>query len=182
MSARRRLLAAVGVSTAAALVVSESASQQRPSLLAAATVNAIAMQEAESGCQFRFGVVADIQYCDCETASNFMGTEQRNYRGTLGQVKRAVELWNSLIPRPLFIAQLGDLIDGQNAGGYGAGLNMASPQSQPALNIVTELLAKCAAPIYHVVGNHELYNFGWNDLKEHLNKPSLGWCAIPKPN
>jgi manganese-dependent ADP-ribose/CDP-alcohol diphosphatase len=132
--------------------------------------------EATDRCIFRFGVIADIQYSDIETASNFLGTEQRNYRGVLVQVKRAVSLWNSLSPRPIFVAQLGDLIDGQNAGQYGSGLGMAAPQSQSALDSVTGLLAECAVPsIYHTIGNHELYNYKWADLKLHLDKPELGW-------
>ena len=80
--------------------------------------------------RFRFGVIADIQYCDCDSASNFGGSEVRNYRGTLEQTRKAVALWNGLDPTPLFVAQLGDLIDGQNAGAYGAGKSFTRPQSE----------------------------------------------------
>jgi hypothetical protein len=179
MSTRHRILAAVGLGTAATLAVSDaSVGSRRPSLLAAAPASS--RSEATDRCIFSFGVVADIQYADVETASNFAGTEQRNYRGSLGQVERAVSLWNSLSPRPIFVAQLGDLIDGQNAGRYGGGLGMATPQSQPALDRVTGLLAGCACPMYHTIGNHELYNFEWADLKLQLNRPALGWC-VPLP-
>lgn len=179
MSSRHRLLAAFGLGTAATLVVFDaSIGSGHPSLLAAAPTSS--RSEASDCCTFRFGVVADIQYSDIETASNFMGTEERNYRGALGQVKRAVSLWNSLSPRPIFVAQLGDLIDGQNAGRYGAGLGMETPQSQSALDRVTSLLAECSAPIYHTIGNHELYNYNWADLKLHLNRPALGWF-VPGP-
>ena len=109
----------------------------------------------ESPPLFRFGVIADIQYCDCKPATNFCGSETRNYRGGLAQTERAVEFWNSL-NNLAFVAQLGDLIDGQNAGTYGQGLDFDSPQSAPAMERVRGILARCKAPIYHAIGNHEL--------------------------
>ena len=131
---------------------------------------------------FRFGVIADIQYCDCDDATNFAGTEVRRYRGTLSQTRSAVSLWNSLADLR-FVIQLGDLIDGQNAGKYGAGLGFmssgAGPQSEAALSRVTAELAGCKAPIFHAVGNHELYNFDWAGLRERLNIPSRGWRIAP---
>lgn len=76
---------------------------------------------------FSFGVIADIQYCDCDDATNFAGTEHRKYRDTLRQTELAVASWNQA--KVNFVVQLGDLIDGQNAGGYGAGLSFSEPQS-----------------------------------------------------
>ena len=104
---------------------------------------------------FRFGVIADIQYCDVAPATNFRGTETRDYRGVIAQTERAVRLWNSL-DSLAFVAQLGDLIDGQNAGKYGAGLDFDAPQSAKAMDLVTGILAGCKVPIFHAIGNHEL--------------------------
>ena len=73
---------------------------------------------------FSFGVIADIQYADIEDAMNFSKTEHRGYRNALQEAKRAVEYWKQLSPPPVFIAQLGDLIDGQNSGTYGQGTAM----------------------------------------------------------
>jgi len=124
---------------------------------------------------FRFGVIADIQYCDCDDASNFAGTEIRKYRGTLEQTRRAVEHWNALRePSAACILNLGDIIDGQNAGGYGAGLTFDGPQSEAALGRVCGALSACKAPIYHAVGNHELYNFDWAGLRARLQMPEAG--------
>ena len=123
---------------------------------------------------FRFGLIADIQFCDVEDQPNFAGTEIRAYRGALEQTRRAVTLWNSL-ENVRFVAQLGDLIDGQNAGKYGAGLSFKAPQTEVAFGRVTEELARCAAPIYHAVGNHELYNFDWRGLRARLQLPARGW-------
>ena len=106
---------------------------------------------------FRFGVIADIQYCDCDDASNFAGTEVRKYRGTLAQTRRAVEHWNALSePAAACVLNLGDIIDGQNAGKYGAGLAFSKPQSEVALTRVGDELACCRSPLYHAIGNHEL--------------------------
>jgi manganese-dependent ADP-ribose/CDP-alcohol diphosphatase len=119
-------------------------------------------------------VIADIQYCDVNPATNFKGTETRDYRGGVVQTKRAVALWNSL-GSLAFVAQLGDLIDGQNAGKYGQGLNFDEPQSGVAMNLVAGILGGCKAPMYHAIGNHELYNFTWDELSNILNNELLGW-------
>lgn len=143
---------------------------------AAGTLHVVSTKRS-SRCQssprtFRFGVIADIQYCDCDDASNFAGTEVRKYRGTLAQAHQAAEHWNAAGVN--FAVQLGDLIDGQNAGGYGAGLSFAEPQSETALGRVVAALAKCHAPMYHAIGNHELYNFNWDGLAERLQQPKAG--------
>ena len=125
---------------------------------------------------FRFGVIADIQYCDCPSGANFAGSEVRDYRGSLPQVRQAVDAWNAL-PKLSFVAQLGDLIDGQNAGTYGAGLTFESPQSEVAFDRVATELERCRAPVYHAIGNHELYNFDWAGLRSRLHRPANGWVA-----
>ena len=126
---------------------------------------------------FTFGIIADIQYCDCDDATNFAGTETRYYRDTVRQAKLAVDSWNA--HKVLFVAQLGDLIDGQNAGGYGAGLSFDKPQSEVALDRVVSVLARCTAPMYHAIGNHELYNFDWKGLRSRLNVEQRKWRVAP---
>eukprot|EP00966_Prymnesium_polylepis_P276803 6395248-Prymnesium_polylepis.1 len=49
---------------------------------------------APSKPQFTFGIIADIQYCDCDDATNFAGTETRAYRDSLRQTRLAVDSWN----------------------------------------------------------------------------------------
>ena len=165
-------LTTVGISQRAAAVAAASALVGTGAWTMSAEGSS-AKSAGEERPLFRFGVIADIQYCDCDDAANFAGTEVRKYRGTLPQTRAAVAHWNALTePRPSFVLNLGDLIDGQNAGGYGAGLNMAEPQSEVALGRVTAALSECAAPIYHAVGNHELYNFNWRGLIERLQRPA----------
>lgn len=117
---------------------------------------------------FEFGIIADIQHADIRDACNFNGTEARGYRGALDVAKEAVEYWTS--KDLLFVAQLGDLIDGQNAGKYGDGVYFAQPQSWNALDRVFSALCEldCSIPYLHAIGNHELYNFNPEDLASIL--------------
>jgi manganese-dependent ADP-ribose/CDP-alcohol diphosphatase len=103
---------------------------------------------------FSFGVIADVQYCDCPLSKNYSGTETRDYRGSLDQLAAAVDHWNGTDIS--FVAQLGDLIDGQNNGKYGHGLDFAEPKSDEAFKAVAEHINRCNAPFYHALGNHEL--------------------------
>lgn len=118
---------------------------------------------------FRFGVMSDIQYADIEPASNFGGHEHRDYRASLTHAQHAIDYWSDLEKPLAFIAQLGDLIDGQNAGKYGQGLNFSTPQSKVALRQIQGIWDRCQTPIYHAIGNHELYNFSWEELSHYLN-------------
>ena len=123
---------------------------------------------------FSFGVIADIQYADIDDAMNFSKTEERGYRGASIEAQRAVNDWVAQSPKPLFIAQLGDLIDGQNSGTYGQGLSMESPQSKKACALVMNTLRSSGIPTVHAVGNHELYNFDWDELRILFNESTLG--------
>ena len=133
----------------------------------AACVSLAVAQALHTRCDrgVRFGVVADVQYCDIDDARNFAGTEIRFYRGSLEGARRAARGFEAARQgRGLdFVAQLGDLIDGQNAGGYGA-LKGLPPRSEKALDEVLEALGACDVPHHHCVGNHELYNFEPGEL------------------
>lgn len=113
----------------------------------------------------RFGVVADVQYCDINDARNFAGTEVRFYRGSLDGARRAARGFAAARATGGldFVAQLGDLVDGQNAGGYGA-LRGEAPRSGAALGEVLAAL-DCGVEYHHCVGNHELYNFSPAELR-----------------
>jgi manganese-dependent ADP-ribose/CDP-alcohol diphosphatase len=119
---------------------------------------------------FRFGLIADVQYADIDDATNFSGDSVRNYRSTLETVKLAVAHWNAQSdPAPRVVAQRGDLIDGQNAGKYGQGLAFEEPQSFASCARLLDAFGAAAAPVYHAIGNHELYNFSWDALRSVLN-------------
>lgn len=79
----------------------------------------------------RFGLVADIQYADCETAGS------RYYRNSLPKLEAAIAEFNTL---PLdFVVNLGDLID-------------RAPADYAA---VLERLAKSKTRVYNTTGNHD---------------------------
>lgn len=81
--------------------------------------------------EFAFGVIADVQYCDCEPF------ETRYYRASLQKLTDCV---NHLNARDLtFIIQLGDFID-RDFGSFAA---------------VLPIYQKLKAPSYHVLGNHD---------------------------
>mmetsp|Transcript_34278 Transcript_34278/g.55610 ORF Transcript_34278/g.55610 Transcript_34278/m.55610 type:complete len:387 (+) Transcript_34278:144-1304(+) len=118
---------------------------------------------------FRFGVIADVQYADIKNASNFDHTEYRFYRGALSNLKKAIDYWNEHEPEILFIAQMGDLIDGQNSGKYGEGLKMKEPHTDEAIGkVLAEFERSKCLSVHHTVGNHELMNFDRGTLLKLL--------------
>lgn len=120
---------------------------------------------------FSYGLITDIQYADIPNATNFSGSETRSYRCGPGVAREAVKYWSQLSDLK-FVAQLGDLIDGQNSGTYGQGLAFKdAPQTDVAFDRVFTELDKCTVPMYHAIGNHELYNFNWTSLHKLLNVP-----------
>jgi len=152
-------------------------------------------EKMEETLMFRFGFISDIQYADIDDAMNFSKTEHRGYRDALHHVKKAVSFWNSQVPLPAFVVQVGDIIDGQNSGTYGQGVSFSAPQSNAAFLRVIAQLEKSMAPVYHVIGNHELYNFSWQELRALGNRmdgrhtiakeemffsfrPHKAWCCI----
>jgi manganese-dependent ADP-ribose/CDP-alcohol diphosphatase len=80
---------------------------------------------------FSFGIIADVQYCDCEK----YGT--RFYRNSIEKLTTAID--EIAKESPSFIINLGDLIDRD----YG---------SFPAVMKVFESFTK---PVYHAIGNHD---------------------------
>ena len=106
---------------------------------------------------FSFGVIADVQWADLPNGTNFARTRRRHYRGSLHVLRAAVDWWNALIASDVpeldlnFVADLGDLIDGQNS---------RLDASHAAMGAALSELRRCAAPLLvHSPGNHELYNF-----------------------
>lgn len=102
-----------------------------------------------------FGIIADVHYADTDDGMNYHQTRHRYYRRSLELVKTAVRDWSTGQHRAEFVLQLGDLIDGLNAR-LGA--------SRTALDTVVSELAKSDHFVYHVLGNHDLYNFSHAEL------------------
>ena len=130
--------------------------------------------------QFTFGVIADVQWADCENGSNYDNSVLRNYRGAFRTLVRAVDWWRSLPAPPLFIAQMGDIIDG---------INVRLGQSATSLDAALTELRRAPCPAVNLVGNHELYNFDRKELSQatwlkHGDRefysfvPAAGWRVI----
>ncbi|XP_053148594.1 manganese-dependent ADP-ribose/CDP-alcohol diphosphatase [Hemicordylus capensis] len=109
---------------------------------------------------FSFGIIADIQYADQEDGYDFLGYHRRYYRHSLCHLQNAVEDWNGMNVQPSFVLQLGDIIDGFNA---------QHDMSEKALERVMKKFKKLRAPVHHIWGNHELYNFS----RDYLTKSEL---------
>eukprot|EP00300_Choanocystis_sp_HF-7_P000389 c10312_g1_i2.p1 GENE.c10312_g1_i2~~c10312_g1_i2.p1 ORF type:complete len:335 (+),score=68.34 c10312_g1_i2:32-1006(+) len=108
----------------------------------------------------RFGVIADVQYVNCDDGSNFLKTVIRRYRRSLESFHSAIECWNALTANHnqiTFIAQLGDLIDG-------LATSRGSRDSDFAR--LAQELDGSLSPWCHVIGNHELMNYSREELSK----------------
>lgn len=80
---------------------------------------------------FSLGIIADIQYCDCDPY------KRRYYRFSLGKLSDCSQNFNER--KLTFVIQLGDLIDRHFAG----------------FDKVLPIYQKLHMPYYHVLGNHD---------------------------
>jgi hypothetical protein len=97
---------------------------------------------------FTFGVIADVQYCDCETEGS------RFYRMSLGKLREAMNSFKA--DSVHFIINLGDMIDRDYAS------------FKPALDIIDS----AGLQVYHLTGNHD---YSVDDrLKKRLPLPQPG--------
>ncbi|XP_048772198.2 manganese-dependent ADP-ribose/CDP-alcohol diphosphatase-like isoform X2 [Ostrea edulis] len=97
---------------------------------------------------YKFGLIADVQYADSENGFNFSRTNERFYRRSLTLLKEAVDVWKKCDVDS--VLQLGDVIDGKCKG---------IEQSDICLQRVLDQFDELQRDVYHVWGNHELYNF-----------------------
>lgn len=122
-------------------------------------------EAAESNLYFTFGVIADIQYANVPNGLNYSRTRERYYRNSLCLLRGAIKEWNEECVAPKFILQLGDVIDGCNS---------QIKASEEALKTVINHFTNCVAPVHHIWGNHEFYNFDRTQLQQSaLNSKHL---------
>jgi manganese-dependent ADP-ribose/CDP-alcohol diphosphatase len=101
-----------------------------------------------------FGLITDIHYADNEDRWNYSNTFVRRYRNSLKLVNQACDYWLKNKYPISFLIQLGDLIDG---------LCATNKTSNKDLQTILEQFQNFST-IYHIWGNHELYNFTRNQL------------------
>ncbi|XP_043723785.1 manganese-dependent ADP-ribose/CDP-alcohol diphosphatase isoform X2 [Telopea speciosissima] len=110
---------------------------------------------------FSFGVISDVQYADIPDGRSFLGVP-RYYRHSILVLQRAVSKWNSL-QKLKFAINLGDIVDGF----------CPKEQSLTAVQEVVQEFEKFNGPVYHMIGNHCLYNLTREKLLPLLKIPTL---------
>lgn len=95
---------------------------------------------------FSFGVISDVQYADIPDGRSFLGVP-RYYRHSLLVLQRAVQKWNTH-GKLQFAINFGDIVDGF----------CPKYQSLNAVKKVVYEFEKFSSPVYHMIGNHCLYN------------------------
>ncbi|KAF5182861.1 Manganese-dependent ADP-ribose/CDP-alcohol diphosphatase [Thalictrum thalictroides] len=114
---------------------------------------------------FSFGVISDVQYADIPDGRSFLGVP-RYYRHSIQVLQRAVKGWNDH-QRLKFAVNFGDIVDG------------FCPK-QESLNAVEKIVTNFETsncPVYHMIGNHCLYNLPRKKLLPLLKMPTLNGQA-----
>ncbi|CAN6914536.1 unnamed protein product [Brassica oleracea] len=109
---------------------------------------------------FSFGVIADVQYADIPDGRSFLGTP-RYYRNSILVLQKAVQAWNQH-GNLKFVINMGDIVDGF----------CPKDQSLSATKKLVDEFEKFQGPVYHMIGNHCLYNLPRRELLPLLNIPS----------
>lgn len=109
-------------------------------LCAAMRLRAETAPAAAPSPSFAFAVIADVQY------GNKDAQGPRDYRNALPLLEQNVDEFNRR--KPVFVVQLGDLTDGY---AHDAAASVRD------LDTITKAFSRLSRPLYHVVGNHDLY-------------------------
>jgi manganese-dependent ADP-ribose/CDP-alcohol diphosphatase len=99
---------------------------------------------------FTFGVVSDVQYCDCDI------TGTRHYRSSLQKLNEAIDLFNQ--KKVDFVISLGDFID----------------HDFHSFDTLGVIMKRLGSPVHYVMGNHD-FSVAPQELKSvpailHLKK------------
>ncbi|PIN22501.1 CDP-glycerol diphosphatase [Handroanthus impetiginosus] len=103
-----------------------------------------------------FGVISDVQYADIPDGRSFLGVP-RYYRHSLLVLQRAVRKWNE--EKLKFAINFGDIVDGF----------CPKDQSLTAVKKIVNEFSLFNGPVYHMIGNHCLYNLPREKLLPLLN-------------
>ncbi|XP_047982942.1 manganese-dependent ADP-ribose/CDP-alcohol diphosphatase-like [Salvia hispanica] len=105
-----------------------------------------------------FGVITDVQYADIPDGVSFLGVP-RYYRHSINVLQRAVKKWNK--EKVDFVINFGDMVDGY----------CPNDQSLAAVKDIVNEFSLFNGPVYHLIGNHCLYNLPRDKLLPMLNIP-----------
>ncbi|QCE14408.1 manganese-dependent ADP-ribose/CDP-alcohol diphosphatase-like [Vigna unguiculata] len=111
---------------------------------------------------FSFGLISDVQYADIPDGRSFLGVP-RYYRHSILVLQRAVKEWNTH-QKHKFVINFGDIVDGF----------CPKDQSLGAVQkVVDEFEMFRGGPVYHMIGNHCLYNLPRSKLLPLLKIQTL---------
>ncbi|KAF8390518.1 hypothetical protein HHK36_025045 [Tetracentron sinense] len=110
---------------------------------------------------FSFGIISDVQYADIADGRSFLGVP-RYYRHSILVLQRAVSKWNNQ-QQLSFAINFGDIVDGF----------CPKEQSLKAVQKVVEEFENFSGPVYHMIGNHCLYNLPRKKLLPLMKIPAL---------
>jgi 3',5'-cyclic AMP phosphodiesterase CpdA len=102
------------------------------------------------GALLRFGVIADVQYADIDNKGS------RRYREAAEKLREAIAALNQ--HRLDFIVDVGDKVEGM---------------AKADLPMILEIYQSADAPVHHVVGNHDFWQYREKDLQDALSLNSL---------
>ncbi|XP_058093719.1 manganese-dependent ADP-ribose/CDP-alcohol diphosphatase [Magnolia sinica] len=108
-----------------------------------------------------FGIISDVQYADIPDGRSFLGVP-RYYRHSIQVLQRAVKNWNNHQSLQ-FCINFGDIVDGF----------CPKDESLTTVQKVIKEFEKFNGPVYHMLGNHCLYNLPRKSLIELFKIPSL---------
>ncbi|KAK3037510.1 hypothetical protein RJ639_030318 [Escallonia herrerae] len=112
-----------------------------------------------------FGVISDVQYADIPDGRSFLGVPQY-YRHSIFLLQRTVQYWPNQ-QKLKFVVNFGDIVDGF----------CPKDQSLTAVKKVLHEFDNFNGPVYHMIGNHCLYNLPRNELLPLLKIPSISGHA-----
>lgn len=110
----------------------------------------------------KLGLIADVQYCDCENDWNYERSKQRFYRTSLNHLDNSLEYFRQSGCDK--VLQLGDLIDGRCR---------TYKNFDSASKLIRSRFESDDFETFHITGNHELYNFSRQELCESFMGKSL---------
>lgn len=113
-----------------------------------------------------FGVIADVQYAPIDDGFSFTGTP-RYYRHALDAAREAAEHFQR--EGVDFVVNLGDTIDGKCT--TEAIQDDVDVPKRALSEVLDALSAYDNGPVLHAYGNHDLYNFGREELGRRLGVP-----------
>lgn len=114
---------------------------------------------------FSFGVISDVQYADIPDGRSFLGVP-RYYQHSINVLKRAIQNWNNKQTLK-FSVNFGDIVDGF----------CPKDQSFDAIKKIIGEFEAFDGSVYHMIGNHCLYNLPRDKLLPLFKIKNLDDCA-----